>query len=149
MLSFLLKPFLFLFDSKKNNKVTETRDRDIEEIEKEYVIHPYILDNLDKETIYKLIEDINTSKSDSEAPETPETPETPDAPDAPDAPEFTTPENTKKIGIYCGKKTKNKKKNNKNCKKRKKSKEKQQRKKRERIEKRKHKKHSYNLRNRN
>ena len=38
MLSFLLKPFLFLFYSKKNNEVTERLDRDIEEIEKECLV---------------------------------------------------------------------------------------------------------------
>ena len=59
MLSFLLKKFKNLFYFEKNNKVTKIRDRDIEEIEKEYVIHPYLLDNLSTESIYKLLEDLN------------------------------------------------------------------------------------------
>ena len=56
MLSFLLQSIKSLFYS-NNNRVAETRDRDIEEIEKEYVIHPYLLDNLDTESIQKLLED--------------------------------------------------------------------------------------------
>ena len=56
MLSFLFQSIRSLFYS-NNNRVTETCDRDIEEIEKEYVIHPYLLDNLDTESIQKLLED--------------------------------------------------------------------------------------------
>ena len=56
MLSFLFQSIHSLFYS-NNNRVTETCDRDIEEIEKEYVIHPYLLDNLDTESIQKLLED--------------------------------------------------------------------------------------------
>ena len=56
MFSLLLRPFQFLFYSNQNNKVTEICNRDIEEIEKEYVIHPYLLDNLDTEHIHKFIE---------------------------------------------------------------------------------------------
>ena len=56
MLSLLLRPFQFLFYSRKNTEVTEKCNRDIEEIEKEYVIHPYLLDNLDTEHIHKFIE---------------------------------------------------------------------------------------------
>ena len=40
MLSFLLKPIQFLFYTRNNSDVTEKCDRDITDIEKEYVIHP-------------------------------------------------------------------------------------------------------------
>lgn len=156
MLSFLLKPFLFLFYSKKNNKVTEIRDRDIEEIEKEYVIHPYMLDNLDMVTIHKLIEDVKLEpelepelepKLETELEPIPENvPES--EPEPENVHEPTKYTNVKKNGISCGK-NKNKKKNKKNSNKRTKTKEKQKKKKRERIERRKQKKHTYNLRNRN
>ena len=58
MFSLLLRPFKFLFYSTKNNEVTEKRNRAIEDIEKEYVIHPYLLDNLDNKHIHKYIENI-------------------------------------------------------------------------------------------
>ena len=58
MFSLLLRPFKFLFYSTKNNEVTEIRNRAIEDIEKEYVIHPYLLDNLDNKHIHKYIENI-------------------------------------------------------------------------------------------
>ena len=144
MLSFLLKPFLFLFYSNKNNEVTETRDRDIEEIEKEYVIHPYLLDNLDMETIHKLIEDVKPEPEPEpileNAPETEPEPILENAPET----EPTKYTNVKKNGVSC-EKNKNKKKSNK----RKRAKEKMKKKKKERLERRKQKKHKYNLRNRN
>ena len=159
MLSFLLKPFLFLFYSKKNNEVTEIRDRDIEEIEKEYVIHPYLLDNLDMNTIHKLIEDVKSEPEPGLEPEN--APEFEPELEPENVPEFEPepepePEpikytNVKKNGMSCGK-NKNKKKSTKskkNSNKRKNAKEKQKKKKRTHLEKRKQKKHKYNLRNRN
>lgn len=143
MLSFLLKPFQFLFYSKKNDEVTEIRDRDIEEIEKEYVIHPYSLDKLNMDTIHKLIEDVKPEPIPDNVPESEQVPILDNVPESEPEPNFTKYTNVKKNGISCGK---NKKK--KNSDKRKRAKEKQKKKMRDRLEKRKQKKHKYNLRKR-
>ena len=58
MLSLLCKPFKFLFNSNKNTDQNTDLDVnvDVDVLEKEYVIHPYILDNLDNRDIEKLFE---------------------------------------------------------------------------------------------
>ena len=69
MLSFLLNPIKFLFYSNKDIDITEKCNRDISDIEKEYVIHPYLLDNLDMEHIHKFIENKKDTENDlSELP---------------------------------------------------------------------------------
>ena len=54
MISFFLKPFNFLFNS--SNTITETRNKNIEELEKEYVIHP--LNDIKEHTNIMLLKDI-------------------------------------------------------------------------------------------
>ena len=146
MLSFLLQSIQSLFYS-NNNRVTETCDRDIEEIEKEYVIHPYLLDNLDTESIQKLLED----KKEPTEPETNnslELAETKPEIDNPIEPlilknNIEIPEKMKIYPIRNIEKKNTKKKTNK---KRKHTKEARLKKKKAKIEKRKQRR--YNLRNR-
>lgn len=56
MLSLLCKPFKFLFTSNKNTDQNTDLDVDVDVLEKEYVIHPYMCDNLDDKTIAKLLD---------------------------------------------------------------------------------------------
>ena len=56
MLSLLCKPFKFLFASTKNTDQNTDLDVDVDVLEKEYVIHPYMRNNLDDKTIAKLSE---------------------------------------------------------------------------------------------
>lgn len=65
MLSLLCKPFKFLFTSNKNTDQNTDLDVDVDVLEKEYVIHPYIRDNLDDITIAKLLELDREPKSNS------------------------------------------------------------------------------------
>jgi hypothetical protein len=173
MLSFLLRPFRFLFYSNTNNTFTETRDRDIEEIEKEYVIHPYILDNFDTETIHKMIEDRKGDipetakitlpsflepKAKSELIKPVEAPTSiltsKSTSKSISKIEFEPEIISKNASITKKNKTsssveKKCKKSKKKSSKRKKTKEKRLRNKQERIEKRQRKKHRYNLRSKN
>ena len=65
MLSLLCKPFKFLFTSNKNTDQNTDLDVDVDVLEKEYVIHPYMRDNLDDETIAKLFDIDREPKSHS------------------------------------------------------------------------------------
>jgi hypothetical protein len=56
MLSLLCKPFKLLFASNKNTDQIADLDVDVDVLEKEYVIHPYMRNNLDDKTIAKLSE---------------------------------------------------------------------------------------------
>lgn len=96
MLSFLINSFQSIFYS-NNNNVTEKCDKDIEEIEKEYVIHPYLLDNLDTESIQKLLEDKKEPTEPTETDNSPELTEIDPKTDNSPEPTETEPETDKPV----------------------------------------------------